>query len=487
METGIYLRVSTEEQAQEGFSIRGQEQKLKDYANIKDWSIYKIYADEGISGKNITERPAMNELIKDIKAGKVKNVLVFKIDRLTRNTADLLFLVELFNEYGCAFNSLMESIDTQTPSGRMFLKIIGIFAEFERENIIERVKLGLERKVKEGYSIANSSITYGYDRPKGQKIQTINEAEAEIVREIYDMYVKQGLSLAGIAKILNIRGIKTKGNSVWAGGTIRAILTNCTYVGKVRHHTDDKTQTYECNGLHDPIISPELFEEAQKVIERNGRASPTKQPKEHAYFSGLLFCSECGTKYEAHYPKQSVTSISYSCRRKNMASCNASGMSHRKLEQAFQEYIDRIEIFSEADRLELQRQEQLREQNQQLAQQYKEKQRQLDRKEKEILELYVNNDIDFDGYRNMKKKIDGDRETIQAELAKLDMQEEQEPEEIKREDIITELKRNWKSLTNTEKRQFLVRFVKQIVAVNEKQAGEHFGTVKVLNVKFHCN
>ena len=112
METGIYLRVSTEEQAQEGFFIRGQEQKLKDYANIKDWSIYKIYADEGISGKNITERPAMNELIADIKAGKVKNVLVFKIDRLTRSTADLLYLVELFNEYDCAFNSLMESIDT---------------------------------------------------------------------------------------------------------------------------------------------------------------------------------------------------------------------------------------------------------------------------------------------------------------------------------------------------------------------------------------
>ena len=107
METGLYLRVSTEEQAQEGFSIRGQEQKLKDYANIKDWSIHKIYADEGISGKNITERPAMNELIEDIKAGKVKNVLVFKIDRLTRSTADLLYLVELFNEYDCAFNSLM--------------------------------------------------------------------------------------------------------------------------------------------------------------------------------------------------------------------------------------------------------------------------------------------------------------------------------------------------------------------------------------------
>ncbi|MDR2515031.1 MAG: recombinase family protein [Christensenellaceae bacterium] len=155
METGIYLRVSTEEQAQEGFSIRAQEQKLKDYARIKDWSIYRIYADEGISGKNITERPAMNQLIADVQSGTVKNVLVFKIDRLTRSTADLIYLVDLFNEYDCAFNSLTESIDTQTASGRMFLKIIGIFAEFERENIIERTKVGIERKVKEGYAISS--------------------------------------------------------------------------------------------------------------------------------------------------------------------------------------------------------------------------------------------------------------------------------------------------------------------------------------------
>jgi len=214
METGIYLRVSTEEQAQEGFSIRGQEQKLKEYANIKDWSIYKIYADEGISGKNITERPAMNELVADIKAGRVKNVLVFKIDRLTRSTADLLYLVELFNEHDCAFNSLMESIDTQTPSGRMFLKIIGIFAEFERENIVERVKLGIERKVSEGYALSTNHISYGYNRPRGQKIQTINKFEAEIVQEIFEMYVNQGLSLYAIAKILNLRGTTTKRGSL---------------------------------------------------------------------------------------------------------------------------------------------------------------------------------------------------------------------------------------------------------------------------------
>ena len=152
LKTAIYVRVSTDEQAQEGFSIRAQIDKLKTYALLKDWEIFDIYADEGISGKNIVDRPAINRLIDDINDGKVNNVLVFKVDRLTRSTKNLLELVELFEAKDCAFNSLTESIDTQTPSGRMFLKIIGIFAEFERENLASRLKLGLERKVKEGFT-----------------------------------------------------------------------------------------------------------------------------------------------------------------------------------------------------------------------------------------------------------------------------------------------------------------------------------------------
>ena len=144
--TAIYVRVSTEEQALNGFSIRAQKEKLMYYATkIKDWNVYKVYSDEGISGKDIKNRPSLQDMLTDIKNKKVNNVLVFKIDRLTRSTKDLIDLMELFNNYDCDFNSLNESIDTSSATGRMFIKIIGIFAEFERENIVERVKLGFER------------------------------------------------------------------------------------------------------------------------------------------------------------------------------------------------------------------------------------------------------------------------------------------------------------------------------------------------------
>ena len=162
-------------------------------------------------------------------------MLVFKVDRLTRSTRNLLELVELFEENDCAFNSLTESIDTDTPSGRMFLKIIGIFAEFERENLVSRLKLGFERKAKEGYTLANRSMSYGYSKEKGQKIQTILENEAQIVREIFGMYLDENKSMTSIAKSLNQRKIPTKMNgSHWSDRTIKAILSNPTYVGKVR-------------------------------------------------------------------------------------------------------------------------------------------------------------------------------------------------------------------------------------------------------------
>ena len=300
METGIYGRVSTEEQVKEGYSIRGQVQKLRDYTRIKDWPVHDVYLDEGISGKNITERPAINRLIDDVKSGKVKNVLVFKIDRLTRSTADLIYLVDLFNEYGCAFNSLMESIDTQTASGRMFLKIIGIFAEFERENIAERIILGRERKVSEGYSLCSYISSYGYDRPAGQKIQSINEDEAQVVREIFDWYANQGVSITEIARRLNLRGISTKQDSKWTTPGIRNVLKNTNYVGLVRHHFQDNERAYTMDGQHEPIISQEVFDKANHRLKKNPSISPTKQPMEENYFAGFLVCAQCGYKLYPH-------------------------------------------------------------------------------------------------------------------------------------------------------------------------------------------
>ena len=122
----------------------------------------------------------------------------------------------------------------------MFIKIIGIFAEFERENIIERVKLGLEKKVKEGYCLSSRCSSYGYTRKNGEKIQEIDEQEAQVVRDIFDMYVNQGMSLTKIAKRLNILNVPTKNNATWSSSLISSLLSNCNHIGNVRHHIREK-------------------------------------------------------------------------------------------------------------------------------------------------------------------------------------------------------------------------------------------------------
>ncbi len=484
LETGIYVRVSTEEQAQEGYSIRAQEQKLKDYARIKEWSVYQIYIDEGISGKNITERPAINQMLDDIKDGKVNNVLVFKIDRLTRNTADLIYLVNLFNEYNCEFNSLSESIDTQTAAGRMFIKIIGIFAEFERENIIERTKVGFERKVREGYTLATRVPSYGYDRKTGEKVQTINMSEAIIVREVFDMFTNQHMSFLEIAQILNARNVPTKENAVWHSRTIKNMLTNCNYVGKVRYATKDEKRNFETDGAHEPIISTELYEETQSLIKKISTKSYTKRPKEDNYFSGVLYCAKCGARLVTHgdYKKDKNGNVysdsGYRCSNYMKKLCKTGCVSQKNIEQAFSEYINNIADFDVIDEIEIEQTGQKKTHDLELIEMLNNQLNALEQKEKEILSLYISNTVPFDSYMELKKATEQKKIYILSQLQDLQINEE-ENVSVNKDDIIKSLRENWDFLSNAEKQQFLVKFVDKIVLEIKKQpSGRNFAFIK---------
>jgi len=477
METGIYVRVSTEEQVKEGYSIRGQEQKLKDYARIKDWQIYDVYIDEGISGKNITARPEVNRLIADVKKGHVKNVLVFKIDRLTRSTADLIYLIDLFNEHDCTFNSLMESIDTQTASGRMFLKIIGIFAEFERENISERIILGRERKVNEGLTLCSRTASYGYYRAEGQKVQTIVENEAQVVCEIFDWYVNQNVAITEIARRLNLRGVPTKEDSKWRTNGVRNILKNSNYVGDVRHHFEDEERAYTVKGQHEPIISAEVFHKAQHLITKKARISPRKQPMEENYFAGFLICAQCGCKMSSHNMFTKLVDGSrnfcgnYECSNTIVNECDAGCLSAKKVEQAFCEYIARIAELEEDTVIRLMEQEREKQEQQALIATYKEKLCQLEAKAREALDFYVSNTFTVDEYRRVKRKLDNDRETLCTELERLQVDAEEVEENTL--EIAKSFHDNWEGFSNKERRMFLMQFVEKIIIRYERTGKGH--------------
>jgi len=319
--TGIYIRVSTDEQAEHGFSIRAQEEKLRYYAQIKEWPIYRVYIDEGKSGKNIY-RPALQLLLQDIKNGIIKNVLVFKIDRLTRSTKDLIELIDYFQKYNCDFNSLTELIDTSSPTGRMFIKIIGLFAEFERETIVERIKVGCERKVKEGYSLCSSTPSYGYYKEKGNNIQQVDCHESPIVQKIFNDF-NNGISLESIKKSLNSLQIKTKKGHNWTIKALKNVLTNPNYIGYVRYGL--KTNKYfECPGRHQPLISFDMYQKTQLLLQKKLRTKPD------AFFSNKLICL-------CHHPlitkrvyNNEKCYINYRCPNKE---CHFKSISHKCLEQ----------------------------------------------------------------------------------------------------------------------------------------------------------
>jgi len=494
METAIYCRVSTEEQAQEGFSIRAQEQKLKDYANVKDWSIYNFYIDEGISGKNITERPAVLRMINDIQAGHIKNVLVFKLDRLTRSVADLVYLMDTFNKNGCAFNSLMESLDTSTASGRMFIKIIGIFAEFERENIAERVRIGKERKAREGFTTGCHYISYGYDRQLGERIQTINETEAQNVRMVFDMYVNRGMSLNAIARNFNMQKITTKQGYMWNSASIKAILTNCNYIGNVRYAILDPDRHFETEGKHEAIITEELYNAAQILIKKNSRTAPTKKPDEHNYFVNLLYCGECGQKYLPHnnvYKTKNgkTTLYNFQCRTRHLkGNCTQKAITAKRIEKELIQFIATYEDIFTTDGEEMTLLQQEKKQTEAQIQNFREQLKHYESREKEVMSHYISGAIDFESYRNMKKQLDSDREYIRAELAELTTDEdENNPATISREEVAATFRDSWQGLTNAEKRLFLTNYIKKIIVRNDPVEGSRFGDTKIVDIEFNTN
>jgi site-specific DNA recombinase len=354
--------------------------------------------------------------------------------------------------------------------------------------------VGKERKSREGYTNNARNKSFGYDRKDGELVQTVNEAEAEIVRMIFDMYVTQGMSLAAIAKSFNLQNIVSKCGGIWGSGSVKRVLTNCNYIGYVRYSMHDINRRFETEGKHEAIISEELYNAAQVLIKKNARTAPTKRPAESNFFVRLLYCSVCGSLLSpfntAYSTKDSEKSFyAFFCRKSALkGGCNAKRLSANKVEKALVEYFARydetfISDSEEAVRLELDKQK-----NNTQVQNYRKKLRVLDGKEKEVRNHYLNDTIDFESYREMKKQLDGDRDFIHTELAKItDDEDDNIPGTISREEVAASFKEGWERLTNAEKRLFLTKYIKKIVVRNEPIEGKVYGNTKVISVVFNSN
>lgn len=293
MRVAIYIRVSTQEQAEEGHSIPMQTERLKKYCEARGWLVVMVYADPGYSGANVN-RPALAKMIKDIEGGLIDMVLVYKLDRLSRSQKDTLYLIEdVFLKHNVDFVSMNENFDTSTPFGRAMIGILSVFAQLEREQIKERMAMGHVGRAKEGFWRGGSGSPIGYDFVDGKLV--INEYEAMQIKEIFDLFLK-GNTFHKIATIMKSK--YTNRYSNWNNSaTVGKIVKNTTYIGKIRY----KGKEYD--GKHEPIISNEIFEAAQiryKDYEKIfGKSQKSAFVGKHL-LSGIMFCGNCSARYFTH-------------------------------------------------------------------------------------------------------------------------------------------------------------------------------------------
>ena len=283
-----YVRVSTQEQAKEGYSIDEQIERLTAFCKAKGWTIVKIYTDAGFSGGS-TERPALHELINAVRTGHGDTVLVYKLDRLSRSQKDTLELIEdVFLKGNVDFISISENFDTSTPFGRAMIGILAVFAQLEREQIKERTTLGREGRAKDGFFHGGGKIPIGYRYVDGRLI--IDDYEAMQVRECFELFLR-GLSIRQIEKCFLEKGY-THSGAQWSAVTIKNILRNELYVGKVKFNG----KAYD--GTHDPIINSDDFTNVARLMEQRGQTYKSRGRRlTHSLLAGLIYCARCGARY----------------------------------------------------------------------------------------------------------------------------------------------------------------------------------------------
>lgn len=270
--TALYIRVSTQLQADEGFSLEAQQERLQAYCKAQGWHVCEghIYIDAGVSGKT-TDRPAFQAMLQAAQAGQIQRIVAMKLDRMARNVREFLATVDQLKADGCDLVLVKESFDTSTPHGRFALTMFAAMAELEASTITERVMTGKAQKASQG-GFNGAPEAYGYSYSSGQF--TVNPTEAHWVREIFASFLA-GHSLNSIAKDLNDNGAPTKRGGQWFAMTVRQTITNGIYAGvaqwagvEVAEVTSKDAEGQEVKTTPYPaIIGKEVYEAAHRRLQ----------------------------------------------------------------------------------------------------------------------------------------------------------------------------------------------------------------------------
>ncbi len=275
----LYCRVSTDEQAQQGFSIASQQQRLAAYCVSQGWGNYAYYIDDGYSGTTL-DRPALRRLLQDVAARRVQAVVVYRLDRLGRKQKDVLHLLEdVFEAQGVAFQSATEPFDTATPLGKAMLGILAVFAQLERDTIVERTTMGRRQRIQDGLW-HGGRVPFGYRWDRARQSLTIHRAEAAVVRSVFRRFLS-GESLSSLADWANAQSDARN----FTHTAIRQMLTRPIYAGYLNRAGE------RVHGQHQPIVDLATLSAAELALRERQR---TYTRGGSYLLSGLVVCGVCG-------------------------------------------------------------------------------------------------------------------------------------------------------------------------------------------------
>lgn len=439
MTVGIYIRVSTQEQAKEGYSIAAQKERLTAYCAALGLTDYKFYIDEGVSAKD-TNRPKLKLLLDHVKGGQIHMILVYRLDRFTRSVRDLYNLLEFLEKYKCSFKSASEIYDTSSAMGRMFIGLVALMAQWETDNLSERVKMALEEKVS-GKGERVGSAPYGFDINKEEKL--VANDKAPIVLDMIEK-VKLGMSANQLAKHLN----KINSDRTWRPTAVLRILRNPALYGATKWNDD----VYE--DTHEGIITKSEFVKLQNLL--NDRSMHHQREVKTPYlFQGKLCCPQCNrilsvNRFIKNRPDGSEYHTStYKCQLCHKAGKIAPAIGEQRMLEALYEYMKNVE-FKDIKPIEVKSDIGM----------YMDQIKQVEKKREKYQRGWAADLIKDDEFEKLMTETSVTLDEIKKKLKDLKAPEEIDLEALKK--IVFTFNENFLFLTQTEKQMFVSQFIRKI-------------------------
>lgn len=488
--TAIYVRVSTDDQRDNGYSIDSQIRMLKEYCEKHEYNIIDIYNDAGYSGKSLI-RPEMQRLIKDIEKKKIDILLAIKTDRLTREGYDGYWLLNFCEKHDVKIELTLEPFDISTANGEMMYGMNLIFGQRERKEISARTKRALEQMALE--HIHPARPPYGYDRnPDTGKLE-INPIEAQVVKEIFEL-CSQGLSYRKIAQIMrdNNRYLRS---GKWSDSRIFKILDNEIYIGIFHYgkYIRKKENILVVKDYCEPIISNDLFKSTRKSLQKNKHENYGK----HIHlFTNLVKCPVCGHILSSTLSYKKSKGETYkeyyflTCKNK---SCSGKGLHYNtdRLEKSLLKILNELTIYmlNNPENIIAPKNDKSKE-----FEQIEKSLKKLKDQEKKLVDLYLSSNINVESINNKNESIKKEIELLEEKKKQLD---EQDCIDIKVE-LLTEINdknlnkyllnnelplyNKWEQLNKTTRKYIIQKFIKSIEIERDDEC-----YIDIIDIKFNKN